>query len=118
MKINVLGTEYMIIRVDKGQDPYIEENSLGGYCSYNTKEIVLLNLKTSDLWKDEPEEAIKRQEKKTLRHEIIHAFLNESGLHAEAHVPTEGWACNEEMIDWFAIQIPKIIAVFKVADCI
>lgn len=118
MKINILGTEYTIRKVDNGQDAYIDQKSLCGYCSHNTKEIVLLNLKTLDVWKDESDEAIQHQEKEILRHEIIHAFLNESGLRCEAHIPTEGWAYNEEMIDWLAIQIPKIITAFKVADCI
>lgn len=50
--------------------------------------------------------------KKTLRHEIIHAFLNESGLSDSASIPSGAWAKHEEMVDWFAIQTPKIFAVF------
>ena len=118
MKINILGTEYTIRQVDKGQDDYIERMSLWGYCNYGKKEIVVLNIKTLDSYKDEPDYIIKQYEDETLRHEIIHAFLDESGLQDSALVPNNGWANNEEMVDWFALQLPKIFDAFKVADCI
>lgn len=51
----------------------------------------------------------------TLRHEIIHAFLFESGLWVNSN-SVECWAMNEEMIDWIAIQYPKISKVFKKLD--
>ena len=47
-----------------------------------------------------------------MRHEITHAFLNESGLDANAS-DTDCWAKNEEMVDWFAIQSPKIYKAFN-----
>ena len=37
--------------------------------------------------------------KEVLRHEIVHAYLNESGLVNNAHVFELGWATNEEMVD-------------------
>ena len=60
---------------------------------------------------DEKEQEIYR--KKTLRHEIIHAFLNESGLSDSSNQFDGEWAKNEEMVDWFAIQAPKIFSAFK-----
>ena len=51
--------------------------------------------------------------KKILRHEIIHAFFNESGLQSSANQFDGAWAQNEEMVDWFAIQSPKIFAVYQ-----
>lgn len=53
-----------------------------------------------------------RYQKEALRHEIIHAFLYESGLDA-CSGSAENWASNEEMVDWFAIQSPKIFKVFQ-----
>lgn len=44
--------------------------------------------------------------------EILHAFLYESGLRENSRGCT-AWAENEEMVDWFAIQIPKIVKVYK-----
>ena len=51
-------------------------------------------------------------QKKALRHEIIHAFLAESGLQANfKHCDQFGH--DETMVDWFAIQYHKIGAVYK-----
>ena len=51
--------------------------------------------------------------KKKLRHEIVHAFLFESGLSSNTHGIYGAWAENEEMVDWIAIQSPKIFKVFQ-----
>ena len=50
--------------------------------------------------------------KAVIRHELTHAFLFESGL------DTCSWAQNEEMVDWIALQFPKLLQVFKEADCL
>ena len=44
------------------------------------------------------------------RHELAHAFLYECGLN-----DSSDWARNEELIDWLAIQFPKIQALFEKA---
>ena len=118
MKIDVLGTKYIIKRVNHGQDEYMERMQFGGYCSHSEKCIVILNLKTVPEWSNEDEAVIKGQEDETIRHELIHAFLNESGLQWNSFAPEKAWAKNEEMVDWFAIQMPKLIAAFKAADCL
>lgn len=117
MKVNILGTDYEIIRVDDGQDDLMDKMSYGGYCSSYLKKIVILNLKSHPEWKNEPEEAVIHSEKQTLRHEIIHAFLNESGLKYNS-AEIEHWAQNEEMVDFFAIQFPKMLEAFKAAKCL
>lgn len=38
------------------------------------------------------------------RHEIFHAFFDESGL--------EGYSEDEQLINWLAVQSPKIFKVF------
>lgn len=53
-------------------------------------------------------ENLQEFEKKVLRHEVIHAFLGESGLRNNSY-----WAENEEMVDWLAIQAPKIFKTFQ-----
>ena len=118
LKIDVLGTKYTIKRVNNGQDPLIEKMQYGGYCDGGSKTIVLLNLNTLPDWEQEPKNVIKQQENETLRHEIIHAFLNESGLQWNSVSVEKAWAKNEEMIDWFAIQMPKLLKAFKEAGCI
>lgn len=42
----------------------------------------------------------------TFRHEIVHAFFYESGLSNEAD-----FAQNEMLIDWIALQFPKMLKV-------
>lgn len=118
MKVNVLGTKYTIKHVNFGQDEYMEKMQYGGYCDNGTKTIVILNLKSVPEWKDENEEIIKQQENETIRHELVHAFLNESGLRYNTFPAEQAWARNEEMVDWIAIQFPKMLKAFKDADCI
>lgn len=116
MKIDILGTKYTLRRVDRGQDCYLDDNSLAGYCDDAKKEILILNLDSVPEWKSESTEAIMQHEKGTIRHEIIHAFLSESGLQWNSFAPEKAWAKNEEMVDWFALQMPKLLAAFTAAD--
>ena len=104
--INVLGTEIRIVFRKEADDPKLEE--LGGYFDSSENLIVVRipeqdknNLGNMENW-----------QKKVMRHEIIHAFLYESGLDWSA-APVDNWATNEEMVDWMAIQIPKICKVFR-----
>ena len=115
-KINVLGTEYQIIKKTYAEEPVFEKKHIDGYCDSFQKQIVYCDLDTFDRWDDEPELTKRECEKEILRHEITHAFLSESGL-ADSASPTDGvWAKNEEMVDWFAIQSPKIYKVFVELD--
>lgn len=109
MKINVLGTEYTVEIRDASYEDF---NDKLGWCDWQQKQIVICNLKTKEGWKGEPIKAIRYKEKEVLRHEIIHAFLYESGLHSNSNADCGQWALNEEMIDWFAIQFPKLSKTF------
>jgi hypothetical protein len=115
--VNILGTRYKLKKVNFGQDEFMDRMKFGGYCDCMTKEIVTLNLKTLPDFANDPEEVIARKEKETLRHEIIHAFFNESGLQWNSLPVEQAWAKNEEMVDWFAIQFPKILKVYKELGC-
>ena len=53
-------------------------------------------------------EKIRHLQKRTIRHEIVHAILFESGLDHNTE-----WARNEEVVDWIAIQFPKLLDIFK-----
>lgn len=118
MRIDVLGTKYNVRRVNYGQDEFMEKMQFGGYCCEVKKEIVVLNLKTVPEWENEPDDTIATRERETIRHELIHAFLNESGLSWNSFAAEKAWAKNEEMVDWFAIQSPKILKAFKEADAL
>lgn len=118
MKIDVLGTKYTIRRVNSGQDEYLEKMNFAGYCDDTRKEIVVLNMKTIPELMNEPEAVILSRERETVRHELIHAFLSESGLSWNTFAAEKAWAKNEEMVDWFAIQFPKLLKAFKEADAL
>lgn len=51
---------------------------------------------------ENPKEDLKQYQKQVLRHEIIHAFMYESGLEGECKWNTE------EMVDWLSIQYNSI----------
>ena len=76
------------------------------------REIVIENLKCTDDPTDFNLEEQSVDQKRVLRHEILHAFLFESGL-ADSSNSADAWAVNEEMVDWFARQSPKIYKVYK-----
>ena len=108
MKAIILGTEYKIFFKDDEEDPRI--SNLWGFTDFHTKEIVINNdieRETNDSCKN-----LKDFKNKVLRHEILHAFLYESGLRENSN-SSIAWAENEEMVDWFAIQFPKILKVYK-----
>lgn len=108
MKVNILGTEYEIIKRKYGDDPEFEKRSIDGYHNGMTKQIVYCDMSTWPEWDGYDTEHINQSEKQTLRHEIAHAFLHESGLAESSLVYGRGWANNEEMVDWIALQGPKL----------
>jgi len=99
MRVNILGTKYTII-TDASKKDYPQLSDCYGFNDETTKQIVIGGLEHRY---DEDLTNLKIFENKVLIHEIIHCFLNESGL-AEC----SEWARNEEMVDFFARQIDKI----------
>ena len=106
-KINILGTEYRIEFRKEDEDTILKD--CNGYCDVTVKLIVVL----AEPNKECDYEDFSFIQKKTLRHEIVHAFLSESGLFNNTYNVEAGWAKNEEMVDWFAIQSPKIFKVYS-----
>lgn len=101
--INVLGTDYMIRQVSERDNAKLAE--CDGYCDYTVHEIVIRRENDSGVGDFE---GMQRQ---TLRHEVIHAFLAESGLQSSFQHPEFGH--EETMVDWFAIQFPKLLEAFR-----
>lgn len=109
--VHILGTEYKILIIEEGDYRY--EREADGWVDPQAKEILVLNYKQSiDSVKD-----LEEYQKKVIRHEIIHAFLYESGLWQNSY-GSKCWAQNEEMVDWIAIQSPKLYKAFEEALCI
>lgn len=106
--VNILGEEYKVItEVSIEDDEYLKK--VWAYCDSSVKKIVVSETKEEigSL------EDLKKFKDEATRHEVIHAFLDESGLKENSN-----WARNEEMVDFFAIQFPKIIKVFKELEII
>ena len=115
--VNILGTTYTIAVKKYDEDEYFKCANCNGYCSSSMKEIVLCDMSTYPDWEHEPQEVIDIQAKETLRHEIVHAFFNESGLSCNSN-STDAWARNEEMVDWIALQGPKIWKAWQETGCL
>ena len=118
MKVNILGTDYEIIKKAYKDEPTFEKNSLDGYCDPWTKTIVYCDLDTDERWNDDPAETKRRCEKQTLRHEIVHAFFDESGLQASSFQFNGPYSKNEELIDWIALQGEKIYRAWAKAGAL
>ena len=116
--VSVLGREYTVIFRDYSEDPEFKKSNLMGYCDSRMAEIVICSLSSHPDFADEKTERILIFEKETLRHEIIHAFLFESGLDASSVGIETGWARCEEIVDWFALQGPKVMKAWQEVDAL
>lgn len=114
--INILGTEYKVYYKNYDEDSIFKDNSFDGYCDEDLKMIYICNMSTYPGYQKETKEKCNAVEKATLRHELIHAILSESGLSYSSLQYSSGWAKNEEMVDFFAIQYPKIEKIMQDAE--
>ena len=117
-KVNILGKEYTISFMDPEETKGCIEGGYIGFCDRTLPTITICDLTKHPGWKDETKEKLEVLTKETIRHEIIHAFFNESGLKDSAATFDGAWCTNEEMVDWIAIQGPKIVAAWKEAGCL
>lgn len=118
MKIDILGTEYDLSMYAYTEKSIFKDKSIDGYCDSIRKEIVICDMKTHPVFENEPVGYCNEIEKQTMRHEIVHAFFNESGLQECGLQYSGSWAKNEEMVDWIALQAPKLLKAFKEADAL
>lgn len=96
-----LGTKYKIVFKTEDEDSFLIENA--GFTDFANKQIVL---NSGNIEEDVTDTKYRR----VLRHEVIHAFLYESGLN-------DSYCWDEEStVDWFAIQSPKIFKVYEELD--
>lgn len=105
--VNILGTEYTIEELSSSEDAVLKD--CDGYCDRTTHRIVVTTREDDcDLGDFE------QYRKTVLRHECIHAFHFESGI-AE-NFENQHYGFSESLVDWFAIQSPKIFKVFQELD--
>lgn len=106
--VNILGTQYSILIIEK--EDYRYDREADGWCDPSVKELLVFNYKQSA----ESVKDLVSYQKRVIRHEIVHAFFYESGLWQNAY-SSKCWAKNEEMIDWIAIQSPKLQKAYEEA---
>lgn len=107
--VNVLGTEYTIDYMSENDNELLK--GCDGYCDWTSHHIVIEKEMIGNL------EDMDAYCRKVLRHEIVHAFAIESGLHECSH-STESWANNEEMVDWLARLGQKIYKAWEEAGAL
>lgn len=107
--VYILGTLYQFKIGNDTQYPQLD--GCDGITDTTTKLIVVNDFDDS---KNDPNRKgdIELYQKQVARHEVLHAFLFESGLDANTF-SFNAWAVNEEIVDWFAIQYPKIKKIYS-----
>jgi hypothetical protein len=116
-KVNILGQIYTIEIKKSGEEIGFKRHpNAYGFTDCVMKRIVLCDM--TERWKDASDECIITFMKQVLRHEIVHTFLGESGLWESAHHYMFAWSKNEEMVDWIAIQGPKLIKAWEEAGAL
>jgi hypothetical protein len=113
LPVNIMSTTYMAVKRKYDEIPDFKKRGIDAFCDDIKKEIVLCDLTTYPGYEDETKEYCYKAEVVALRHEIVHAFLNESGLTNSALHYDGPWAKNEEMVDWISIQLPKIYQAYR-----
>lgn len=108
--VNILGTEYKIIF--DVPDEEMPEDADG--CMDQSIQTIKIAEIESDRNTIQDMDSYR---KKVLRHEIVHAFLYESGMWNNSG-STNCWGMDETITDWIAIQSPKLFQAFKEADCL
>lgn len=110
MQINILGSPWNIYYRSPKDDKTLKDGGFDGYCDKTTRTIVVTseNGNLGDF---------KIYQKAVLRHEIIHAFMYESGL-GSSWQHAEQFGHDETAIDWIAMQFPKLLQAFKEAKAL
>lgn len=107
--INILGSKWTIKEQSEDENEFLKK--CDGYCDWTIREIVVERENYGEL------EDMQRYINKVLRHEIVHAFLFESGL-AECAGEVDSWAKSEAVVDWIARQGQKIYKAWQDAGCL
>jgi len=99
MTLDVLGTQYILTMVS---EPYMKDADNLGECDRYKKTIRI----NKDYFGQEDISIL--AEFKTIRHELIHAFLHEAGL--------DCYSEDEVLVDALATLIPKIMLCYKLVE--
>lgn len=104
LTIDILGTPYEIVFTTKEENDKLEEAD--GVAELFSKRLVVELCKPTR----KTFEKLEEHNKKVIRHEMVHAFLHESGL--------QDYSRDEVLTSWIALQIPKMVIAMKQAKAI
>lgn len=99
--INIMGSRWKVVLTSPEQDSRLKD--VWGYCDWTIRTIVVCAERDEDTNLIDFEKLVN----KVMRHEIIHAFMYESGLMENEVLD------NDQRVDWLAYQYPKIKKVFE-----
>ncbi len=116
--VQILGSEYRLKEEKYSESDFMKANELDGYCDWAERTIVYADTSEKEHFCLDSKEAKERVRNHIIRHELIHAFLSESGLKDCAMAYDKPWPINEEMVDWFASMLPKIFAACEEVRCL
>lgn len=100
MKIDILGTSYKITHD-------LLRDDRDGECNTVSKTIRIKP--TEQLGGENDAERLHLRDMVT-RHEMVHAFLDESGLGS--------YSADETLVDWIAAQMPKMVDAMRAAGAL
>ena len=106
--VSVFETPYTIYQGNSVDFPDL--SVCDGYCDTTIKTIVVSDMSES-AGKPGAKADLEHYMRKVIRHELLHAILFECGLSCNS------WGENEEIVDWIAIQFPKLEALFQRVGC-
>ena len=108
-KVSILGQDYEIMFSTSAEDPKLKE--FDGYCKPYEKKIIIdkeLAEQSTTKYSDMGPETLDAYTSHVFRHEILHAFFEESGITYKFSKEDEDF-----LVDWIARQFPKMLKVFE-----
>lgn len=108
--IKILGNPWHFMMCSQEVEPKLKE--VMGFCDWSSHVICIAdpNENKDDMNMENPYQIIC----KVARHEVIHAYLFESGLGDDFMHPASGH--EETIIDWFAFQFKKIEKTITIVE--
>ena len=105
--VDILGQKYIVRLIPKSGDERFEKLKCDGFCDYSTREIIMWNMtqEENDVGN------LKTSIHHILYHELVHAFMFESGLGSDWEHKEYGQ--EETTVDWIAWQAEKIVNAAK-----
>ena len=108
--VNILGTDYVLHICQSSKDKRFEELACDGFCDQSTQELFVTNYIDSKepISVKDPAYCIRG----AIRHEMVHAFLYESGLGSDWEHKQYGQ--EETTVDWIARQFPNMYETYLI----